>query len=296
MRPGIVTPFVLALCLALSHAAQAAGENGEPRRLRDMLWVWGNPEMAVPGPHTVETFAAASPAERAELLGVRNIILAGHGLPADDLEAAAITGAAAGADRLVWEITSGDNGGAPYVYGGTCARLSRLRERHPQVEAVLLDDMSSQMIPSGFRPEDIDAIRKALGENGPEIWGVYYSMNFGVENIDEYIRRLDAINLWVWHAKDLPQLDAYVTECETRYPDKPIILGLYLYDYGDGRAMPPALLKEQCDTALKLAHAGRIEGVVFLTITDDAQAVAWTREWIAQVGDEPLGEERHEAD
>ena len=59
--------------------------------VRDRIWAWGNPEMAEPGSHTFETYAAAGPAERAHLLGVPNIILAGLGLPQDDSQAEAIT-------------------------------------------------------------------------------------------------------------------------------------------------------------------------------------------------------------
>lgn len=49
------------------------------------MWVWGNPEMGKPGEHTSATFAQASPAQRARLLGVPNVVLAGHGLPNDRL-------------------------------------------------------------------------------------------------------------------------------------------------------------------------------------------------------------------
>ena len=52
--------------------------------VRDVMWVWGNPEMAEEGAHTHKTFAQAGPAERAQLLGVPNIVMAGHGLSRDD--------------------------------------------------------------------------------------------------------------------------------------------------------------------------------------------------------------------
>ena len=69
------------------------------------------------------------------------------------------------------------------------------------------------------------------------------------------------------------------------------MLGLYLYDYGDGRRMPKDLMELQCETARRLAHAGRIQGIVFLSIDNDADAVNWMADWIKRVGDEPVGKQ-----
>ncbi len=85
------------------------------------------------------------------------------------------------------------------------------------------------------------------------------------------------------------ELEKNVARCERLFPGKAIVLGLYLYDYGGGRRMPLDLLGRQCEAALKLAHAGRIQGMVFLTITDDPEAVSWTAGWIKRVGDQELG-------
>src|SRR3972149_4228030 len=96
-------------------------------------------------------------------------------------------------------------------------------------------------------------------------------MSLGREGINDYIKELDGIHLWTWHAKDVVDLEENVAHCERLFPKKPIVLGLYLYDYGDGRRIPLDLLEQQCATAARLAEAGRIEGIVFLTITNDAR-------------------------
>ena len=119
-------------------------------------------------------------------------------------------------------------------------------------------------------------------------WGVVYSMSLGREGLAECIRQLDVINLWVWHAKDVVQIEKYVARLENEFPGKPAILGLYLRDYGGGRKIPMDLLKLQCETALKLAQAGRIEGMVFLTIDNDPEAVGWVADWIKRVGSQVL--------
>ena len=91
------------ICQTAQGKAPQKTEKGRPTTVRDILWVWGNPEMVTPGKHTLSTFAQAGPAERAELLDVPNIIMAGHGLPNDDAEGERLTKEVSGFKRLVWD-------------------------------------------------------------------------------------------------------------------------------------------------------------------------------------------------
>ena len=290
--------LVLTLVVVSGWWAQASAEAGgaerptENLRIRDLLWVWGNPEMAEPGQHTLATFANASPAERAQLLGVPNVAMAGLGLPRDDAQAFALTADVAGSPHLVWEISTDDeSGGPPFAYDETIGRVRKLAAEYPQIEGVLLDDMSTVQIDRGFLPEHIRQIRGLLGDTHDQVkvWGVLYTMTLDRENIRDYIDELDVINLWTWHAKDVVDLEANVARCETLFPGKPIVVGLYLYDYGDGRRMPLDLHQRQCATALELAHAGRVQGIVLLTIKDDPDILAWTADWVARVGGQKVG-------
>lgn len=283
--------------LAASFPAVAAesGAHPAPKLIRDLLWVWGITGAGTDGPHTAAAFAQATPAERARLLGVPSIIMAGNGLPRNDADADAHSQDVGGAPRLVWEIaTDREEGGPPFVYTETVARVRRLAGAYPQIEGVLLDDMSSLGIDHGFKPEHIRSVRELLGETHAQVkvWGVVYTMNMDREGMDDYIRELDVISLWVWHARDIPQMADNVALLRTKFPDIPIMLGLYLYDYGGGQRMPLERLEKQCVTALHLAHAGAIEGIVFLTINDDADTVAWTADWVRKVGDEKVGSPR----
>ena len=284
---------VLLLCALGCATARGGPEAPEPpQRIRDLMWVWGNPSLATPGPHTVATYAQASPAERAELLDVPHVIMAGRGLPKNDADAEALMQGVNHIPRIIWEIEADpEEGGPPFVYTETIARIHWLAQRYSGIEGVLLDDMSSLGLDKGFEPKHIRDIVHLLGDrHGPiRTWGVLYTMNYDRENIDAYIHELDGISLWTWHAKDIPDMERNVAVCEERYPGKPILLGLYMYDYGEGRRMPLDLMEQQCQTALKLAHEGRIEGIVFLSITNDGDAVGWTADWIRRVNGQEVG-------
>lgn len=279
--------MVVGLVSELPAAPQDA-----PRTVRELMWVWGNPEMAEPGPHTLDTFAQATSPQRARLLGTSNIVMAGTGLPDDQTKARQLTDRVKTFSRLVWETTpDGEGIGPPFVYKKRMTQIRELARQYPQLEGVLLDDMTTGKMNRGFKAEHVRHIRQELGplHEQIKIWGVAYTMSLEREGVNELLEEVDVINLWQWHANRLPNLEKHVSHCEKRFPDKPIILGLYLYDYGNGRKIPLDLLELQCATALKLAHEGRIEGIVFLTIKNDRAAVSWTADWIAQVGDQVLG-------
>jgi len=275
------------LCALLVCAAAEA----EPERVpvRDLMWVWGNPEMAEPGHHSVATFAHASPAERAELLGLSNVIMAGNGLPDDAALAERWARQVSHADRLIWEIGSdAPEGSGRLTYGRRIRLLGQLAGRYPQLGGALLDDMTTVQIDKGLRPTDVARCRDRLHERCPgmKLWAAVYTMSLDRPGIGAYIRELDGITLWTWHARDVVDLERNVARVRREYPGKPVLVGLYLYDYGEGRPIPHDLLELQCETALGLARQGRAQGMIFLTINDDAEAVQWAAEWIDRVGDE----------
>ncbi|MCC6156215.1 MAG: DUF1080 domain-containing protein, partial [Candidatus Hydrogenedentes bacterium] len=94
-------------------------------------------------------------------------------------------------------------------------------------------------------------------------------------------------NLWTWHARDLPQLADNVAYCAVQWPDKPIVVGLYLHDYGDGRAMPADLLQQSNETAFSLLRDKQVSGVVYLTIDNEPDAVLRTSQWLAEQNGQP---------
>ena len=266
-----------------------------PKTIRDVMWVWGTEGTAKPGEHTLATYVQADTVQKMALLGVPNITGCGSGLPKDDKEAWALTEKWQVAKRLVWEISTDDGfHKPPFSYAKTAARVRALTTKYPKVEGVLLDDMTSMSVNAGFKGEHILALREGLAADGQDIkvWGVVYTMNMrqkgkGIEGI---INALDVINMWVWDSRGIPKIESDIAYLEDNYPDKPIVLGLYLHDYGGGMGrIPPALMKQQCETALKLAHEKRIIGMIFLTITNEPETMKWVADWIKQVGDQKIG-------
>jgi hypothetical protein len=282
---GRVSKLIRIGILLLSLGFAQFGDVAAAEISQDKLWVWGNPEMGQPGVHTAESFAQASPIERAKILGVPNVIMAGQGLPDSDDAAEKEMAAAQDAKRIIWEIAPNKiNGVLSFDYAATIARVKALASRHPKIEGILLDDMSTVAIGAGLKPEHVRAVREQLADTRDKIrlWGVVYTMNLHDSHLAAYVNELDVINLWTWHARDVTKLEENVAFCKAQWPDKPIVLGLYLHDYGDGKPISPELLRHQNETAFSLVQQRKVDGVVYLTIDNEPGAVATTAQWIRE--------------
>jgi hypothetical protein len=282
------------LFLVLAVPPWAAGAH-----LIDMLWVWGIPEgnggyemgkgrmLSTTDP---AAFAQADAQSKAAILGIPNVLMAGDGLPNDLRRAGELSRGIAGLKRIGWELGPDGGDGPPFVYTEKIAILKKLKQQYPRIEAVSIDDMLTSQRKKGLHPDDIATLRRQLHASVPGVsmWGIVYTMNLADPVLPEYLKSIDVVNLWTWRADELRDLDAKFAAAEKLAGGKPIVLGLYLYDYGGHRKMPPDLLQLQCEKALALARQKRIRGIVFLAVNNDAGAVTWTRDWIRKVRDQAI--------
>ncbi len=257
----------------------------------DYLWVWGNPEYSLEPSCDDGRFGHAAPLSRVNMLGVRNVAQAGHGVPIDPIYADALTKPVAHLDRIVWEVMR-DPGGK-FVYTHRLETIAGLLESYNNIEGILIDDLSTVGRTEGLTPADLKAFYDSIPST-PDGWrmrfyGVVYTMSLGDEDIGQYIDCMDVVSLWTWAAEDIDQWDKHVDQVHAMAPDKPISIGLYLVNYGGSAALDAKRMQAQCDMALKMLKDKRIFGVTFLLHgAENAEVVKWTRDWIKEVGSEPL--------
>ena len=106
-----------------------------------------------------------------------------------------------------------------------------------------------------------------------------------------HLELCDVISLWTWHFEDLKDLEANFEKLKAMAPRKRIWLGCYMWGFGSGKPIPISLMRQQCELGLQWLKHDRIDGLIFLAtnICDlGLEAVEWCRQWIAQVGDQPL--------
>ena len=107
-----------------------------------------------------------------------------------------------------------------------------------------------------------------------------------------HLDEVDEVCLWTWRPADLKDLESNLTALEQLVPGKPIYQGCYMYDFDACRPLAVEVMKQQAEAGLKWLQAGRIRGMIFLATPNvdvGLEAVDWTRQWIADVGDARLG-------
>lgn len=109
--------------------------------------------------------------------------------------------------------------------------------------------------------------------------------------VRSHLALCDVVSLWTWKSEDLEKLESNFTRLKELIPEKRVLLGCYLYDFGNNQSLPLTRMKHQCNLALRWLQEGKIEGIIFLgtNVCDlNLESVEWTRAWIAQIGSRRL--------
>jgi len=150
----------------------------------------------------------------------------------------------------------------------------------------------SQPVPASMTPEQLKALREQIAAQGRTlpITCVVYTHQIS-RRILPHVNQVDKVAMWTWRSEELKNLEANFEKLRRLLHPKPILLGCYLFDYGDNRQMTVSRMKQQCEAGLQWLHEGKIEGMIFLAsnVCDmELPAVEWTRSWIKSVGSQEI--------
>jgi hypothetical protein len=141
---------------------------------------------------------------------------------------------------------------------------------------------------ASLSPEQLHALgeRRYRGRKLP-ITAVVYVRQIS-PRLKPYLDEVDQVSLWTWRPADLDHLPEHLLALEKLIPGKPVLLGCYMYDFDQRTPLPVERMKMQVELGHRWLREGRIAGMIFLSTPNvdvDLEAVEWTREWIARVGD-----------
>ena len=210
--------------------------------------------------------------------------------------------------RVVWSVVGG--GG----HGGVAElpHVLRLARNYPNICGIYLDDfiVDARRQADGrvagrpaIQPAELKQARERLrGAGRPmDMWVTLYTHEINAARttaspafrgceppLAGFLDLFDVLTLWTWNSDELAQLDDNLAALERIAPKKArIALGLYIWDFHNGKAVPPDLMRHQCERGLAWLQEGRIQEMIFLanTVLDVGLSSAeFAREWIAKVG------------
>ncbi len=260
------------------------------QKVKHKLWIWGHEAGSHNNQYGIKGASRMTPTEGALYLDVPNLIMVRYvGKPKPPFEQYALPLSCL--DHLVWSIyvdTSSSN---------DLALVLPLATHLPNLSGVIMDDFfqlggTGKIAP--LTPGELSDIRKQLTmpERKLDLWVTLYTKELNLP-IQEYLSQCDVVTLWTWRAKEIDKLERNLEQAKRLSPSSSIVLGCYMWDYGDKKPMPVSLMQKQCQLGLQWLRERRIKGMIFLAscICDlELEAVEWTRGWIQEVGGESLNE------
>jgi hypothetical protein len=285
----------------------AAGEApSQPATVLDRLWIWTHPAGAHDGIDLGggrQGKSRMKPVEGADYLGVPNLYFIHYpnNPPISQFRQCALDFRPM--KRVVWSLTGAGGDTSP---AGREAVL-KLAGEFPNISGFVLDDflhwsadspphrsaeLASRPVPASMTPDQLEALQKRIAACGRKlpIACVVYTHQIS-PRILPHVNRVDKVAMWTWRSEDLGNLEANFEKLRRIVPSKPILLGCYLFDYGNNKPMTVDRMRRQCEFGLKWLREGKIEGMIFLAsnVCDmNLPAVEWTRQWIVSVAREKV--------
>ena len=260
----------------------------ETATVRDKLWIWTHETGAHNEEYDIPKPSRMTPTEGASYLDTPNLMFIRYNdLPAMPFYQYAVPMRAL--DRVVWSIT-GAGGATSHEETDHVIELAR---KQSNITGLVMDDFfHSKEGKASIGIDELKELRRRmqLTDRRLDLYVILYD-HWLDWNVKQHFDLCDKVIFWTWEAKNLDRLTENFSRFENIAGNRGKLLGCYLYDYGAKKPIPKEVMQRQCEEGLGLLDSGRIEGMVFLAsnVCDiDLEAVEWTREWIADVGDRPL--------
>jgi hypothetical protein len=264
-------------------------------QVRDALWIWGHEAGSHNGRYQLPGTSRMTPAEGAFYLGVPNMAMCVYAdKPEPPFDQLAISFRPL--KQVVWSIV-GDSRSLRNDKETDLEEVLSVARRHPNITGASLDDFFHAPDASGsisrYSPRQLEQFHERLHSAARplDLWVVHYQGNIGLP-VGEHLAACDVVSLWAWDPQEIPRREEHLARIETLAPRARKVLGCYLWDYGNGKPMPPESTELQCRQGFALLKSGRIDGMIFCAscICDlNLEAVEWTRRWIDEVGGEGIG-------
>ena len=254
---------------------------------RDKFWMFGV------RPHQDDVIirkrSRITPAEAALMLDVPNMLMInceGEPVPFSE-EAYGYAESFFRMKKVLWGAT----GSGGFRVGNEEKFICKLAEKYPNVGGAFLDDLFHRFRgdpdSDSKMAEFLRGIREGLDsfERHLDMYIVWYTSE--IDSLPtaatEYV---DGITLWTYNCKELPLLEARFELFKKKFPDKKLLLGIYMVDFPTGQPLSDEQMEKQCEFGLSQLKSGRLDGMIF-----EANSVMgvgfsserWLRNWIENV-------------
>ena len=265
--------------------------------LIDKIWLLGetpgshhaNPYYRLPGVNTM------TPLEGLEFYGVKNLCRMKMGTDRDLNYATdpLIKDEKGVMDKLSLSLLGAGGRGDGDVDAATMEEIFEVAKKDKRLVSAINDDFFCGNRPEIFTPSVLSHQREELHtsiDRPIEFWSVIYERSIlKNENIYDHAKEYDLTTFWVWYSENIPNLPAYLEWAKSLTDNGRVILGLYMWDYGNGKEIFDDIIKYQLDFAYERLVKGDLEGVMLHSSNNSdigLHSTVMVKEWLGFIGNE----------
>ena len=257
-------------------------------KLIEKLWNWGHLE----GSHNkcTKLNCSMTPEAFASVYGIKNAFIVSYGgniqPPLQNLAKRFSC-----LSEVKWSVLGDASTPLPEAELGNTEDILAVLDQGRNITGGVVDDFFSPKRMARFTPQVLKKIKAALNEKGLDFWCVLYAHQLELE-LEKYLDCFDGVTFWIWTSRELPDAESYVEKIRTLVQGKPLMLGVYLFDYGTGGVpMDPVLFEKQLTLYLDYLRRGEADGIVFCSSTvgdADLETNRILKRYLAEYGDMEL--------
>jgi len=253
-------------------------------KLCEKLWNWGHLEGS--HDHYTKSKNTMTPERFADEYGVKNafiISFTGNIQPPFD----------GMADRfsvireLKWSVLGDASTPLPEHELGNTPDIIDVLDR-ANITGGIVDDFFDPNRMERFTPEVLKKIKAELNAHGRDFWCVLYDRQLTLD-LSPYVDCFDGITFWIWNPENVCRMDEYYKTLRGIIgEDKPLMLGIYLFDYEGGCQIPAEIFESQISRYFDMLKTGDIEGVIFCSsaLADDSlESCRILKHYVREMGD-----------
>lgn len=234
-------------------------------KLVDKLWNWGHLE----GSHNDCTLLSCrmTPEEFAREYGVKRAFIVSYGGNIQPPFAPWAKRFSA-LKEVKWSVLGDASTPLPSAELGNTQDILDSLEAGGNITGGIVDDFFSPERMARFTPEVLKKIKTALNARGLDFWCVLYNYQLDFD-LEKYLDCFDGVTFWIWGCDKIANMEEYLSKLFARTKDKPVMLGVYLWDYVDlgKQPMDSVAFERQLARYFDLLEEKRIEGVIFCSST-----------------------------
>jgi len=234
--------------------------------LRDRCWLWGmKPNVLQESMPVIRQYGESHVIveDIIHRTGITNVILAG-GLPIGDESLVMMPSAR----RIIckWSL-HGHKNDIPVLDEERCRKAlmeaKAMAARDTRIDGFHIDDFSTGSINAGAAPEHLVRLLTDNALHAPRlpISSTIYTLSLGRPELPSLLPYFDQYLVPLWHADQIDILPAALDRLSAMTGGKPMLLCLYVFDFGNERPLPGELMRKHLALAERLLLEGRVVGM-----------------------------------